>query len=114
MSENEDAVARKIQAMLEVMWKNNAGIIAERLELLRNAREKLIHGTLTPAERKSAESAAHKLSGILGTFGLPEGSSLASKMERLLAKEGAIDHKHRQEFGVWLDGLESQVRSKDR
>ena len=44
-------------------------------------------GSLDNQTRKNAEAAAHKLAGVLGTFGLPEGSKLASKIEDLLAQE---------------------------
>ena len=112
MSESEEAVAAKIQAMLEVMWKNSAATVVERVSVVRRAQQELAQGTLDNAVRKEAESAAHKLAGILGTFGLPEGSALASKIERLLAREGAISKHQEQELTSWLNDLEGQIATK--
>jgi HPt (histidine-containing phosphotransfer) domain-containing protein len=114
MSEKSEPAAEKIQAMLQVMWKNSRATIAERTRMLRNAQEKLAKGAIDDRERKEAESAAHKLAGILGTFGLPQGTALASKIENLLASADAIKEEHQQELAALLEDLEAQIASKDR
>jgi HPt (histidine-containing phosphotransfer) domain-containing protein len=113
-SEKSQAVAEKVQAMLLVMWKNSRATVAERVLTLRNAQGRLAEGALDRIARKDAESAAHKLAGILGTFGLPEGSALASKIEQLLAQESGIDRAQQQQLAAWLDDLEKQIAAKDR
>jgi HPt (histidine-containing phosphotransfer) domain-containing protein len=113
MSEKSEPAADKIQAMLQVMWKNSRATIAERVRTLRHAQEKLAKGALEGKERKEAESAAHKLAGILGTFGLPQGTALASRIENLLATEGPIKEQHQQELATCLLDLEAQIASKD-
>jgi HPt (histidine-containing phosphotransfer) domain-containing protein len=113
MSEKSETAADKIQAMLQVMWKNSRATIAERMRTLRHAQEKLAKGTLQGKERKDAESAAHKLAGILGTFGLPQGTALASRIENLLATEGQIEKQQQHELAAWLDDLEAQIATKD-
>lgn len=113
-SEKSQAVAEKVQAMLLVMWKSSRATVAERVLTLRNAQERLAEGALDRIARKDAESAAHKLAGILGTFGLPEGSALASKIEQLLAQEFGIDRTQQQQLAAWLDDLENQIAAKDR
>jgi HPt (histidine-containing phosphotransfer) domain-containing protein len=113
MSEKSEPAADKIQAMLLVMWKNSRATITERTRTLRQAQEKLAKGTLEGKERKEAESAAHKLAGILGTFGLPQGTALASRIENLLATEGQIEEQQQHELAAWLDDLEAQIASKD-
>jgi HPt (histidine-containing phosphotransfer) domain-containing protein len=112
MSEAEQT-AQKVQAMLEVMWKNNRAIIAERVRTLRAAQQSLAEGALDRIKRKDTESAAHKLAGILGTFGLPEGSALARKIDQLMAQEGGIDQQQQHQLGEWLDDLERCIDSKD-
>ena len=113
MSEEPDEASQKIQAMLDVMWKNSREIITERVRSLRAAQHSLVQGALDRIIRKDAESAAHKLSGILGTFGLPQGSVLASKIERVMAQEDGIGQLQQQELAAWLDALEQQINSKD-
>jgi HPt (histidine-containing phosphotransfer) domain-containing protein len=114
MSGNPESTAQKIEAMLQVMWKSSRSIIAERIATLRNAQERLAEGSLDRITRKEAESAAHKLAGVLGTFGLPEGSALASKIEVLMAQDAGINQQQQQEFAGWLNQLESQIATKDQ
>lgn len=114
MNENEEVVTQKIEAMLQAMWKSSAAAIAERVGSLRTAQTRLAGGTLDPVDREEAQAAAHKLAGILGTFGLPQGSILASKIERLMTQDGAIDERHRALFSSWLDELETEISSKER
>ena len=42
-----------------------------------------LEGSLTAEQREQASSAAHKLAGVLGTFGLDEGTNLAREAEIL-------------------------------
>jgi HPt (histidine-containing phosphotransfer) domain-containing protein len=99
-----------LQELLDTLWKNNYPKLLERLRILREAHRKLSAGTLDPQARHDGEDAAHKLAGILGTFGLPEGSALASKIEVLLAQEAGAEEEH--ELQSWLDELEAIIASK--
>ena len=72
------------QAIAEAMnrlWAQYLPQIEERVQTLEAAAVALKDGTLTSAEREDATAAAHKLAGVLGTFGLPEGTALAREME---------------------------------
>lgn len=113
MSQKPDEASQQIQAMLDVMWKNSRAIITERVRSLRGAQQSLAQGALDRITRKDAESAAHKLAGILGTFGLPQGSVLASRIERVMAQDDGINQQQQQELAAWLDSLEQQINSKD-
>ncbi len=112
MSEKSDNAAQ-VQAMLEVMWKNSRPIVAERVRTLRHAQQSIVEGTLDVIARKDAESEAHKLAGILGTFGLPQGSAIALKIEHLMAQQREFTAWQQNELADWLDGLEIQINSKD-
>ncbi|MBB6142768.1 HPt (histidine-containing phosphotransfer) domain-containing protein [Silvibacterium bohemicum] len=98
---------------LEAVWKNNLPKIAGRVLTLRFAEQSLAQGTLDQVGRKEAESAAHKLAGILGTFGLPQGTALASKIEVLLSGDAHIDDEQRQELASLLKELETEIRSRE-
>ncbi len=113
MSDDQQTTEQKIEAMLKVMWKSSRATIEERLQTLRNARQRLAEGALDRVTRKEAESAAHKLAGVLGTFGLPEGSASASKIEVLMAQEAGINQKQEQELGHLLSDLEAKIATKD-
>ena len=60
----------------------------------------------TTAQREAASSAAHKLSGSLGMFGLGDASAVATAIEELLA----IDGNSSSELRPLVDRLDSLIR----
>ena len=104
--------AEKLQEMLQAMWKTSRPAILERFQTIRDAEKMLASGSLDEDARKNAESAAHKLAGVLGTFGLPQGTQLASQIEVLLASSAPIDATHVHELAASLDQLEAIIASK--
>ena len=76
---------QKFQEMLAALWEQHRPAIEERVNILAQACEALCCGQLTPENREEAMSAAHKLAGVLGTFGRTEGTDLARKIENWLA-----------------------------
>jgi len=73
----------KLAAALEHLWVRFLPEIRARVEVLEAAASALAGGTLTPAQRESATSAAHKLAGTLGTFSLAQGTVVARELEQL-------------------------------
>jgi HPt (histidine-containing phosphotransfer) domain-containing protein len=71
----------QLKLLLLKLWETSKATIAERLETIRQAQARMANNTLKAADRKNAIDAAHKLAGILGTFGLPEGTELARQVE---------------------------------
>ena len=71
--------APQVPELLRALWEQRKGAIIERLERVERA-------LLTPsgADLVSAQSDAHKLRGVLGTFGFQEGSIIAGQAEDLL------------------------------
>jgi HPt (histidine-containing phosphotransfer) domain-containing protein len=114
MGQPHDPHAKEIEDLLHTLWKSNYGTLLERIKVLRTAQEKLAADSLDGQTRKDAEDAAHKLAGILGTFGLPHGSTLASKIEAGLAKEAAPGAECAPQFVLWLDELEAIIASRPR
>ena len=112
MSEPPDSNAQELEGLLQTLWKSNYPTLLERLKTLRDAQSKLVTGSLDNETRKDSEAAAHKLAGVLGTFGLPAGSRLASKIEAMLASEAELSTERGRELGEWLDELEATVASK--
>jgi HPt (histidine-containing phosphotransfer) domain-containing protein len=112
MSEQPDASAKEMEELLQVLWVKNYGILEERLKLIRDAYDRLAAGSLDEQTRDDAEAAAHKLAGILGTFGLPQGSALASKIETSLAKEMAVRPDFAGQLQSWLTELETIIASR--
>jgi HPt (histidine-containing phosphotransfer) domain-containing protein len=99
---------------LNRMWVRFLPEIENRLAAMEGAADALADSGLPPNQREAAcragHQAAHKLAGILGTFGLPRGTDLARQAEHLLAEEvpaGAI-----QELAIWVRELRSLVDSR--
>jgi hypothetical protein len=72
---------QKLQAMISVVWERSRHTVAERAQLLQRAAALLLEDRLDEAERKNAVDSAHKLAGVLGTFGLARGTDLAREAE---------------------------------
>jgi len=63
------------------LWVKFLPQMEERVGTLEAAAASLAAGTLSAAQREEASSEAHKLAGVLGTFGLQEGTVLAHEAE---------------------------------
>lgn len=80
------AVAQ-IDPMLAAIWTKSRPVMQDRVALLRSAAETLrATGSLPEPQREEAISAAHKLAGVLGTFGFPQGTDAARAIEGLLER----------------------------
>lgn len=79
-----EAAAEKIAARLAELWQTSRPTILERMSALQAAGQALEAHPLDQEARERGREAAHKLSGVLGIFGLPQGSELASALEETL------------------------------
>lgn len=71
--------------VLRQLWLRNRDLTISRLEHVREALDRLARGELSETDREKARGEAHRLRGILGTYGFPEGSVLAGDAEDVLA-----------------------------
>jgi len=74
---------------LDMMWRKFLPEIRHRARVLEDAAHSASAGKLTESEREAAQSAAHKLAGTLGTFGLGRGTELARELEQIYAPAGS-------------------------
>ncbi|HEX4284638.1 MAG TPA: Hpt domain-containing protein [Terracidiphilus sp.] len=74
-----------IAEIMNQMWVKFLPDIQDRVAVLEKAAAAVSGGSLPSELREEAFSAAHKLAGILGTFGLDEGTTLAREAEALYA-----------------------------
>jgi HPt (histidine-containing phosphotransfer) domain-containing protein len=77
---------QKLQSMISALWERSRHTVVERAAMLRTAGELLIDNRLDAATQLSAVDSAHKLAGVLGTFGLPRGTDLAREAEELFGQ----------------------------
>lgn len=105
-------LADRLQQLLLQLWMTSKATVAERLETICRAQALLEKNALDEQTRSEAQDAAHKLAGILGTFGLPAGTELARQIEVAMdqaSKPGLVDARA---LGVILDQLSELVNQK--
>ena len=76
---------------IEQLWIKYLLQMQERIEVLEAADVALSAGLLSSEQRIAANSAAHKLAGVLGTFGLTKGTILAREAEIFFTGEPESD-----------------------
>jgi HPt (histidine-containing phosphotransfer) domain-containing protein len=76
------------QAM-DRLWVKFLPEIRERVSILEQAAAAVAAETLTAAECETAQAAAHKLAGTLGTFNLMRGTVAARELEMAFSETSA-------------------------
>ena len=103
----ESAGQNSLAEVMDRLWAQFLPQLEERVATLESAAAALAQGTLVPTQREQASAVAHKLAGVLGTFGLDEGTSLARETE--LAYSG--DHHADCAAAPRLSEIASQLRA---
>ena len=94
------------QAM-DGLWERFLPEIKDRVVVLEAAAQAAGKGKLTAKQREAAQSAAHKLAGVLGTFGLTRGTVLARELELTFARESSP----RRDSGAKLAEIAAELRA---
>jgi HPt (histidine-containing phosphotransfer) domain-containing protein len=76
---------------LDRLWTRFLPQIKERVAVLEAANRALALDKLSKDQRGEANSAAHRLAGVLGTFGLTKGTVLAREAELLYSGDAEPD-----------------------
>ncbi len=74
---------------LDGLWRRFLPEIIARVALLESAVAALGEDGLREEQRTEALAAAHKLAGVLGSFGLARGTHLARELELILTEQAA-------------------------
>lgn len=72
---------------LDLLWARFRPEMEERVAALESAAEAFKANTLSSNQREEARGTAHKLAGVLGTFGLTRGTDLARELEVMYSQE---------------------------
>lgn len=80
-----------LAAAMQRMWVQFLPQMEQRVAVLEAAAAAVAEGTLTAAQASEATKAAHNLAGVLGTFGLAEGTALAREAEPVYAAGLPVD-----------------------
>ncbi len=104
----EDKEHELAQRVLK-LWEHYKPLCMERLSTIEEAYAVASSTTLNNELRGKAESSAHKLAGVLGSLGLPEGSKIASEIEALLQPENTLAPEQLSRLSEVLVNLRAQM-----
>jgi HPt (histidine-containing phosphotransfer) domain-containing protein len=93
--------------VLDQLWIKFLPLLEERIESIESIVSQPEAIDLSSPQRTQSKTAAHKLAGALGTFGLIRGTELAREAEVLLSGEGALT----PQSAIRLQTLTAQLRS---
>jgi|ERR1017187_1143301 HPt (histidine-containing phosphotransfer) domain-containing protein len=101
-----------ISQALDGLWFKFLPEIRSRVATLEVSSAALAAGSLSTHQRSLANEAAHKLAGVLGTFGLTHGTVLAREAENIYSNEPAIDSDAAERLGQIAEQLSSIVATR--
>ena len=87
----EPADQTALNDALDRMWTRFLPEMKQRVAILETAATAFAANTLTIPQQEAASATAHKLAGVLGTFGLARGTELARELELMYSRENGPD-----------------------
>lgn len=114
----QDAQVQSTRSALTEIWQQTRSTSFDRIAVLEEAAQSLAIDQLTDELRQKAESNAHKLLGVLGTFGFVEAAQIARQLEGMLGAESVLEQnvQHIQQLVTALRQClerENQIRTTD-
>ena len=109
-----EEVTGKLHDLLATLWSRSRETIGERLDVLRTTLRVLRANPADKNARRAGADAAHKLAGILGTFGLPEGTNLARQVEVMLESAAPIHSFDLEALQRSIDQLHQMIEAKSK
>jgi HPt (histidine-containing phosphotransfer) domain-containing protein len=109
-----EEVTGKLYDLLATLWSRSRQTINDRLDVLRTTHRALRTNAADKNARRAGADAAHKLAGILGTFGLPEGTNLARRVEVMLEADAPIQTFDLDALQRIIDQLHQMIEAKSK
>jgi PAS domain S-box-containing protein len=94
------------------IWQQFQGRFEQQIKVLEQA-VAAGNQTINPQLRQQATQEAHSLAGALGTFGLPDGSKLARKIEKLLRSDKTLPPNEIKNLQNWVKQLRQEMQTQD-
>lgn len=101
----EDPIASAVAKV----WERSREVTLDRISTVEKAVVAALGGMLLGPQRHEAESAAHKLTGSLGTFGFAKGSQIAREIEHALASGTRLGPQHGARLAEMVAALRREV-----
>lgn len=108
-TEIREPTQQQTVALLAKVWHRYKERVSEQVGILEQASDALLQQTLDEKLQQQAAKEAHTLAGALGTFGLPEGSRLARKIERILQKHETLGQAEAKLLSKLVKSLRQEI-----
>ncbi len=108
------SAATPLAEAMNRLWNRFLPQMEERVATLQTAAERLASGTLTEDEQHHAGAEAHKLAGVLGTFGLQDGTELAREAEDICASQPDLNPATVQRLSLIAEQLKALLASREQ
>lgn len=111
----EQPSAESVEEALAEVWDRAYPVTIQRIDSIEGAATELAREQPDAARIDAGRADAHKLAGVLGTFGLDRGTQLAKGLEaRLQGQAGPAAAREAHRMAVELRGLVDCARATDR
>jgi PAS domain S-box-containing protein len=105
-----DAKSQQILSSVNKVWQKFQGRVIEEVGILEKAAQALTEKSLNSELHSQAKREAHTLAGSLGTFGIPEGSKIARKIENLLKADRVLDENDGAKLSILVKALQQEIQ----
>ena len=99
----------QLEAAIAAVWQKSLPLLRHRVDVLHRAVAAMQSGQLDSELRAEAAQEAHRLAGLLGTFGYPEGTDAARLLELALDPDLEANQQARHGVQAITSTLESAV-----
>ena len=104
---NVNSASQSVAAALDQLWSRHLRTLLERVSTLEAAAVAFADHKLTGEQQEAAFAAAHKLAGVLGTFGLDRGTVVARELEMLFG----LARRPNRQLAKRLSSLAAEIRA---
>lgn len=101
-----------LSAALDRMWVVHLPELQHRVDILEASAQAFAAGSLSVDRQQNAQSAAHKLAGVLGTFGLTRGTELARELEIIYSGQDNLEEDVAERLSAIAAELRTIVSSR--
>ena len=101
-----------LSAALDRMWVQYLPLMQERVEVLEAAAREFAAGPLSVDRQQAAQAAAHRLAGVLGTFGLTRGTVLARELETMYSRRNDSEASLAERFSSITAEIRAIIASR--
>lgn len=106
---SQESRVPSLQEALAEAWEELKPNVLKQVVVLEEAVAAVLLGRLSAEVRRQASSEAHKLAGLVGSFGFSKGTELSRQIEDLLQSELSLNRDRVQSLKEWVVALRQEL-----